>query len=195
MVLSIRDVLLSLAATLQTEHGEGQEGGINAETLRDLSQVFGDIDPSHIAFSEKRMLWLDPHPDNNRDLINSFQALGVRIHFSATNAEAVREVQDGGYSLIITNMARPLEPAIGYMPNHCLHTGDEEKDPTNANYSGGIQFLEFICVTGNKIPLIVYTYIWGRSHAGKENEFHVSLIARDTAAVYTRALRVLAEGK
>ena len=185
VALSIRDVLLSIL--------EGQEGAaIDAGTLGQISKVFGDIDLRRLSLSDRRILWVDPKPTNNLDLINSFQVLGIRVFLSYSSCDAKRHLLHDSYSLIITNMARAPEQMDANDPEKCSRIiKDAPGDTDLSRYGEGEQFLMDLTNSKNKVPVVVYASRWGGANQGKEDKWHVARIAQDTPDLYTFVLKTL----
>lgn len=63
--------------------------------------------------STARILWVDDNPCNNKDEIEAFRKLGIRVETVRSNDEAEMAVQSRQYDLIISDIHRPESPTAG----------------------------------------------------------------------------------
>jgi len=56
-----------------------------------------------------RILWVDDHPEWNRDLIRLFERLEMVVHVVRSTDEALARLRAGTYDLVITDMWRDTE--------------------------------------------------------------------------------------
>jgi len=56
-----------------------------------------------------RILWVDDHPEWNRDLIRLFERLEMVVHIVRSTDEALARVRASTYNLVITDMWRDTE--------------------------------------------------------------------------------------
>lgn len=60
------------------------------------------------------MLWVDDHPENNRNEQRAFEALGMRFTLSKSTDDALDQLSRRTYELIISDMGRGPDPQAGY---------------------------------------------------------------------------------
>lgn len=83
--------------------------------------------------SKTKILWVDDRPQNNRQLQQSLQALGMTIRLAESTEHAMGRLTRERFDLIISDMGRPNDPRAGYT------------------------LLEQMCNAGIKLPLIFYS--------------------------------------
>jgi CheY-like chemotaxis protein len=60
------------------------------------------------------VLWVDDRPDNNYYERQALEALGVRFVLSTSTDDALRQIRDQRFDLIISDMGRPPDSQAGY---------------------------------------------------------------------------------
>ncbi len=75
----------------------------------------------HKAFSllselraSKNILWVDDHPENNNLEMQAFKLLGVNITLANSTDDALRSLQQGTYSAIISDLHRETDTEAGF---------------------------------------------------------------------------------
>lgn len=55
-----------------------------------------------------KILWVDDHPENNSDLINKFESIGIEVDIAKTNSAAIANISKNNneYDFIITDIGR-----------------------------------------------------------------------------------------
>ena len=61
-----------------------------------------------------RILWVDDRPFNNEAEREAFEALGIQIVLATTTEDAMRELQERRFDLVISDMGRPPDERAGY---------------------------------------------------------------------------------
>jgi len=112
-----------------------------------------------------KILWVDEHPTNNLALSNAFQALGITVIQSTTNEEALTQLGDASFDVIITSMTR------------------------GADHENGLKLVEALHSKGITVPVIIYAAQWAGQNAGKENQFRVQKITNEPSVVYQVVLQ------
>lgn len=64
--------------------------------------------------SKTKILWVDDRPQNNRQLQQSLQALGMTIRLAETTGQAMERLTHERFDLVISDMGRQDEPRAGY---------------------------------------------------------------------------------
>ncbi len=68
----------------------------------------------HLAiFRQAQILWVDDHPENNRNERRMFRQLGAEIDIAKSTDEALDMFSNAGYDLVISDMARRDQPTAG----------------------------------------------------------------------------------
>ncbi|CAN5276999.1 response regulator [soil metagenome] len=70
---------------------------------------------SQHRFSDKRVLWVDDQPDNNRFEVEAFRALGITIDFANSTDTALAALKNYQYDAVISDMARAEGPKEGFV--------------------------------------------------------------------------------
>lgn len=64
--------------------------------------------------SKTKILWVDDRPQNNRQLQQSLQALGMTIRLAESTGQAMERLTHERFDLVISDMGRQDEPRAGY---------------------------------------------------------------------------------
>ncbi len=68
----------------------------------------------HLAiFRQAQILWVDDHPENNRNERRMFRQLGAEIDIAKSTDEALEMLSHGGYDLVVSDMARGDQATAG----------------------------------------------------------------------------------
>lgn len=63
---------------------------------------------------QKRVLWADDHPFNNKDIIEIFERRGVQFDLAITTNQAFHLFSENSYDLVITDLTRGNEVDAGF---------------------------------------------------------------------------------
>ena len=83
-------------------------------------------------FRDARILWVDDHPENNRNELRMFRQLKADIDIATSTEKALDMLRNGAYDLVLSDMAR----------------GDKAM--------AGLEFLEQCRKENKSIPVIFY---------------------------------------
>lgn len=64
--------------------------------------------------SKTKILWVDDRPQNNRQLQQSLQALGMTIRLAESTGQAMERLTHERFDLVISDMGRPDDSRAGY---------------------------------------------------------------------------------
>jgi CheY-like chemotaxis protein len=60
------------------------------------------------------VLWVDDRPTNNTFEQRALEALGIHFTLSTSTKDALKQLSEKKYDVIISDMGRPLDPQAGY---------------------------------------------------------------------------------
>jgi len=85
--------------------------------LDDISTLFSQLRSKNLSLDikEKRILWVDDNPENNRHIKLAFEAQGVTVNLAQSTKEALTLIENVSYSAIISDMGRKEGPREGYV--------------------------------------------------------------------------------
>jgi CheY-like chemotaxis protein len=69
-----------------------------------------------------RVLWVDPHPENQRPERKVLRSMGVLVDVARTTKESIARVQEQEYDLVISNLGRPGDDEVVDSLSHCEAT-------------------------------------------------------------------------
>ena len=73
------------------------------------------ITPSSLPrFAGKRILWVDDHPQNNTYEVQLFKTLGMTVDQSTSTPDALNDLSEKTYNVVITDMRRGTNNLAGY---------------------------------------------------------------------------------
>ena len=101
-------------------------------TSRDKERALNRAKAHLLVFKGAQILWVDDHPENNRNEINMFQRLGAEIRTVENTEQAIQAIQKISFDLVLSDMAR----------------GDDQQ--------AGLIFLKKLRTFEQKIPVIFY---------------------------------------
>jgi CheY-like chemotaxis protein len=153
---------------------KAQEGPVTPEQASQVSTTIGrsfaptadsSAATSNNIVPQGRILWVDEHPTNNIGLSNAFQDLGIKVIQSVSTEDALDQLKQSQFDVIITSMTR------------------------GGNSEDGLRFIAALQKLGVKTPVIIYAAHWAAQHKGQEEQFGVQGITNDPSVIYHLTIR------
>ena len=91
----------------------------------DRNRVLNRAKKNLSVFKGAWFLWVDDSPENNLNERKMFRQLGVEIDLARNTEEALKMLRTPGYDLVLSDMARGLEPQAGLDFLHKLRQTDQ----------------------------------------------------------------------
>jgi CheY-like chemotaxis protein len=102
----------ALGAALATQ--PGSDGAAMPAQVADVVAAAIPDSRSQRRLQQRIVLWVDDKPDNNRYERKAMEALGIRFALSTSTEDALDQVRQQAFDLIISDMSRPPDSRAGY---------------------------------------------------------------------------------
>ena len=121
------------------------------------------------------LLWVDDHPENNRELIDAMRELGVDVNLALTTADALSVLEHRRFGLIITDLGR-------------TEHGDDRP-------MAGLELIHAVAERPGHPPIFVYAGRRGLENESQLREAGAAFVTTSPSALFDRAVTVLATSR
>ncbi|MCK5642899.1 MAG: response regulator [Gammaproteobacteria bacterium] len=139
------------------------------EDAKGISEVITKIQNNLDKIRDKKILWIDDHPEWNINEKSAFETMGMRITWSMTNSEALDKIKTEDFDLIISDLF------------------SDEGQPKGFNLSKELK------IENIKIPVIFYTGLVTQDIKEKAEILGAFGIVDSSASLTSKVLSALIE--